>query len=229
MEAAACSVNDGSGGYCVFHDVAESLILLDGRQGIKKREYFPMSKILIAEMVTKPHEVATGWLQDEISTEISSMGMRFHAYLMSIGSAAIEHKEPDYAVQPLNLPAGRTPKWPTLVVKTGKSQRHSDLDRVAKQWIQKSAGDVKVVLTVQVSRTKLTVRRYGRSGITGAAVLQTITVEKRGQKSPVRITGGPLIIPFTDLFLRTAVGNQADIIFNNTELEEWANFVWKTF
>ncbi|KAM5463508.1 hypothetical protein MauCBS54593_007502 [Microsporum audouinii] len=180
-------------------------------------------------MVTKPHEVATGWLRDEISTKISSMGMRFHAYLMSIGSAAIEHKEPDYAVQPFNLPTGRTPKWPTLVVETGKSQRHSDLDRVARRWIQKSAGDVKVVLTVQVSRTRLTVRRYGRSGITRAAVLQTITVEKRGQNSPVRIVGGPLIIPFTDLFLRTAVGNQADIIFNNTELEEWANFAWETF
>ncbi|EEP75878.1 predicted protein [Uncinocarpus reesii 1704] len=157
------------------------------------------------------------------------MGMRFNTYLVSIGSATIENKEPDYAVQPLNLPAGRTPKWPTLVVETGKSQSHHDLDRVARQWIQKSAGEVKVALTIKVSRTMVTIRRYGRSGITRAAVLQTITVEKRGQNSPVRVAGGPLIIPFIDLFLRTAVRNQADITFNDTELEEWANIVWKSF
>ncbi|EFR05554.1 hypothetical protein MGYG_08570 [Nannizzia gypsea CBS 118893] len=230
MEAAARSVDDGSGGYCVFHDVVDSLILLDCKQkGIKRREFFTKSKILITKMLTQAHEVATEWIQEEMVAKISSMSMKFHAYLVGIGSATIEHKEPDYAVRPLNLPVGRTPKWPTLVIETGKSQSHSDLDRVARRWIQKSSGDVKMVLTVKVSRTKLTVQRYGRSGITRAAVLQTITVEKRGQKSPVHIAGGPLIIPFTDLFLRTAVRNQADIIFNNAELEEWAKFVWETF
>lgn len=33
-----------------------------------------------------------------------------------------------------------------------------------------------LVLTLKVSRTQLTIRRYGRSGITRAAVLQTITI-----------------------------------------------------
>lgn len=39
-----------------------------------------------------------------------------------------------------------TPKRPTPGIETGKSQSHSDLDRVARQWIQRSAGDIKVVL-----------------------------------------------------------------------------------
>ncbi|EZF32846.1 hypothetical protein H101_03556 [Trichophyton interdigitale H6] len=229
MEATARSVDNGSGGYCVFHDVVDGLILLNTKQKcIRKREYFPISRLLVAKMPSEPHEVATEWLHDELVVKISSIGMRFHAYLVSIGSTNIEHKEPDYAARPRNLPLGRTHKWPTLVVETGKSQSHGDLDRVARRWIQKSAGDIKIVLTIKVSRTKLTIRRYGRSGITRATILQTITIEKRGQNSPIHIVGNPLIIPFADLFLRTAIRNQGDIIFNNTELEEWAKLVWES-
>ncbi|DAA74806.1 TPA_exp: Uncharacterized protein A8136_2224 [Trichophyton benhamiae CBS 112371] len=230
METAARSVDNGSGGYCVFYNVVDGLILLNTKQKrIRKREYFPISRLLVAKMLSEPHEVATEWLHDELVVKISSMGMRFHAYLVSIGSTTIEHKEPDYSARPRNLPLGRTRKWPTLVVETGKSQSHSDLDRVARRWIQKSAGDVKIVLTIQVSRTELTIRRYGRSGITRATIPQTITIEKRGQNSPIHIVGNPLIIPFADLFLRTAIRNQGDIIFNNTELEELAKLVWESF
>lgn len=39
------------------------------------------------------------------------------------------------------------------------------------------------------------------------------------------IAGGPLTIPFADLFLRAPVRNQGDIIFNNTEFEEWSKNV----
>lgn len=54
-----------------------------------------------------------------------------------------------------------------------------------------------------------------------------ITIKKRGQDS--YIAGDPLTIPFSDLFLRAQVRNQGDIIFNNTELEEWSKNVWETF
>ena len=44
-------------------------------------------------MVTKAHQVVTRWLKDEMT-----MGIRYHAYLITTGSATIEHREPYYAV-----------------------------------------------------------------------------------------------------------------------------------
>ncbi|KAK2794130.1 hypothetical protein FQN52_009212 [Onygenales sp. PD_12] len=227
MEAAARSVDDG--GYCVFLDVPESLIFDDRRKmGIKRTDYFCKPKILIAKMPTKPHELATGWLVPEITLKMLEMGMRFNTYLANFGTANIGHKEPDLALIPQNLPSGRTDKWPTLVVETGKSEGHKALDRDARWWVQASAGEVRVVITIKVSRTIITVRRYGQPGKTRAAIIQTITMARRGQK-PIRITGGPLRIPFRELFLRDETRNQGDFIFTEAELEAWANYVWKYF
>ncbi|EEP79459.1 predicted protein [Uncinocarpus reesii 1704] len=227
MEAAARSVDDG--GYCVFLDVPERIVFNERRQmGIKRTEYFDKPAISIAKMVTRPHEVVTDWLIHEIQEKMRDMGMRYLTYLSNVGRAKIQHKEPDCALLPRNLPSGRTNEWPTLVVEIGKSESEVALDRDARNWIWKSGGDVKVAITAEVSRSKLTVRRYGRSGTRGVGVLQTITVNKSGQ-SPIRVTGDRLRIPFEDLFLRTPARNQGDFIFTETELQDWAEFVWEHF
>lgn len=43
------------------------------------------------------------------------------------------------------------------------------------------------------------------------------------------LTGGPLRIPFRDLFLKDPVGDQGDLIFQQSDLEEWAEAIWKHF
>lgn len=181
-------------------------------------------------------EVATEWLNDAVHDSMADMSMRFRTYLVGLGSTITENKEPDLSLQPLNLPSGRSKKWPTLVIETGHSEGHNALDNDARRWIQKSNGQVKVAITVKVSRTKITIRRYGRLGRTRAAILQTITITMarrglgrgRGQQ-PIHITGGPLRIPFCDIFLRAPVKNQGDFVYTQTDLEEWACLVWGRF
>lgn len=114
------------------------------------------------------------------------------------------------SLRPINLPPGGSAKWPTMVVESGLSGSHDVLDSNARWWIRKSNGHVRVVITVTVSRTEFTVKRYAPSGRTRAAICQTITVSRR-EHQPTRVTGGPLRIPFRDVFLRAPRGNQRDL------------------
>ncbi|KAL1960578.1 hypothetical protein VTO42DRAFT_7157 [Malbranchea cinnamomea] len=227
MEGAAHTVRDG--GYCVFVDVPQRVVTRD-REAVRigRISYYSESKVLIARMPSEPHEVATGWLNDAIHDSLGEMGMRFRTYLVSKGSALVEYKEPDLSLRPRNLPPGRSGKWPTLVVETGYTESHRRLDNDARWWIQKSNGRVKVVITVKVSRTKVTIKRYGRLGRTRASILQIVTMARRGQQ-PIHITGSPLRIPFHDVFLREPVGNQGDFVYTQSELDEWANLIWEHY
>ncbi|KAK2795866.1 hypothetical protein FQN51_000349 [Onygenales sp. PD_10] len=199
-----------------------------GRWKSREPITFTGRRYLLSKSQPNLMKLATGWLLPEITLKMSEMGMRFNTYLANFATAKYGHKEADLALIPQNLPSGRTDKWPTLVVETGKSERHIALDRDARWWIQKSTGEVRLVITVKVSRTRFTVRMYGQSGNTRAAVSQSITVVRGGRK-PIRVAGGPLRIPFSDLFLRAETGNQGDFVFTEAELEDWANSVWKRF
>lgn len=225
MEATARTV-DNESGLCVFLDVPERIVG-DDRELLpfKTITFYPTSKTLIAKMPRRPHEVATEWLHDKIVGDIlRDMGMRSISQLKSIGSATIDHKEADYTVQPKRLPRGRSRKWPSLVVETGFTETHGKLAADADWWLRQSNGDVKVVITIKVSKTKVTIRRWG-----GQAVLKQEIVMRKHNRRPATITGAPLRIPFRDLFLRDPVRNQGDLIFRQEDLEEWAEAIWEEY
>ena len=177
-------------------------------------------------MPGRPHEVASQWLNAALHDSVAGMGMVWNTHLISLGSTDIEHKEPDVSLQPVILPPGRSPEWPTLVVETGRSESQLSLDNNTRWWLRRSNGDVEVVITTRVSRTKLVVKRWAMTGRTRASILQTITIEKA---TPIHITGGPLRTPFRDVFLRDPVAIEGDFVYGQADLEQWACRVWDQF
>lgn len=83
---------------------------------------------------------------------------------------------------------------------------------------------MKVVITIKVSKAMVAVRRWDEH-----AVLKEDIVVTRDEQGSITVTGGPLRIPFRDLFLKDPVGDQGDLIFQQSDLEEWAEAIWKHF
>jgi hypothetical protein len=68
--------------------------------------------------------------------------MRLDSELLDIGAARVDDhpfkKEPDESWIPCTLPAGRTDKWPSLVVESGFSETLRQLQRDAEWWLCRS-------------------------------------------------------------------------------------------
>ncbi|KAK2734226.1 hypothetical protein FQN57_001747 [Myotisia sp. PD_48] len=224
MEAAAHTVNDSW--YCVFVEVPER-ICDDKREKVKigRIQHYPKAKIIIAKMPGKSHEIAAHLVAVSIYDQMRDCRMRLWGNLKETGSVLLDGKEPDVSLQPTLLPPGRSEIWPTLVVEAGRSESHAALERDAHWWRCHPNGAVGVVITIKVSKTKITIKRYDPAG------LQDDILIKRGrrQNATVTVTGGPLTIPFADLFLRQPVGAQSDFVLDAAELEEWAREIWLEF
>lgn len=208
MEAAANNVDAAEGGYSVFLNVPKGG---DGPDqelvSIGRTSYFPASRILISRMLTIVHHIAVSWFDYAILSKVIGLGMSWEGELECLGAATVRgiHKQPDLRLQPVNLPAGRSDEWPTLVVEVGNSKSQTSLDLKTRRWLQASNGDVEIVIT-KITRTRFTVRRWALAGRTRAhpTIMQTISITRRSQQDqrPSRITGSLLTTPFVDLFLR---------------------------
>ncbi|KXG52311.1 uncharacterized protein PGRI_085950 [Penicillium griseofulvum] len=190
-------------------------------------------------MTTKAHEVAHRELDKYVLERIIRMNNIREIRLY--GEAEIESgsvkKNPDNSYGPVSLPAGRTDKWPTVAIETGYTGSKAKLACDARWWLIESGGDVKTVLTVFVHQRKreIIIERWRtidrpmreQEGKNAAEVVQKV-VMSQVKDQLVHITGGPLLVPFEDLFLRPVNANagESDISLEDDDLKEVAGGVW---
>ncbi|KAI1916815.1 hypothetical protein LOZ66_000436 [Ophidiomyces ophidiicola] len=220
--AAIAYTVDNESGYCVFLGVPESDIS-EKREAInfKSITFYPRYNVLIGKMPRRYHEAAINWLHGELVVKVEQMGMRFILQLKSVGASLIVNREPDYCLRPKSLPHGRPMTWPSLVVATESQEILRDDPY---WWTRQSNHDVKVVITITVSKTKITIKRWDEQ----ALLKEDIAVERYRQQSVI-VVGHPLRIPFQDLFLRDPIGYQGDLLFGEYDLKEWAESIWQEF
>ena len=237
--------------YIVFSNVPPEIVeqsnkrpnLVGGRN--VRIFYDERTRYLVVKLVSGPHEVAERMLSRKLEQAAENMGLEDD--LIPTGSKRIEltphSKEPDSSWRPHTFPAGRTGKWPMVVVESGFSESLSRLRLDAQWWITRSGGDVKVVILIAIlpSGPRIVIEKWTpdpnvetlRPGlrdrsprVTGTRVQETILT--RGAKNFITITGAPLVVTFDEMFLRTASPPQEfDIVVSMQALESIARKIWE--
>ena len=146
-------------------------------------------------------------------------------------------KEGDSALKPLNM-RPRGADWPTIVLESGWSESLTKLRRDAHIWLERSRGDVKIVLLFSISRTARTIiiekwengpvpanRPATRSITTQTPTqIQAITIDSNN------VTGAPLTLEFRKIFLRQALPPmEHDFTFTAQDLSAFATNFWAGF
>lgn len=229
--------------YVVFLNVSNETFTQDFDIAIHKsswqlfNSHNPSTEILVVKMATtREHEIPHSRLANLLIMKLTWMNGA-NLSLVMYGAAQVEtpsrRKKPDVQFAPRKLPQGRSRQWPTLVMETGYSESKPQLDRDAMWWIKESKGDVKVAVTIAVNRRKpeIVFRRWGpaRTGQLEPVLQQSVVVSKTRGQSEVNVSNGPLVIPFSELFLRQPVeaNSEGDIIFTDEELEDLAQEEWE--
>ena len=139
----------------------------------------------------------------------------------------------DRGWRPWTLPPGRGQEWPTGVLEISHSGTPWKLMSDVHFWLRQADGAVKFVLTMQIDRhsPEITLEKWARRscpcGLDGPPCReQIITVFKRDERIIVR--GGPLVIEFERLFLRSPrTQTERDIRLNDEDLTELATDIWR--
>ncbi|WEW59049.1 hypothetical protein PRK78_004517 [Emydomyces testavorans] len=220
--------------FIVFSSVPQALLQQDS--DLRFVDYHIYLQILVIKMPAASHEEASARLNLCLVSRLLQWGIQNDLHLLGATTVHGSQRDkcPDRSYRPVNLPPNRSTHWPTLVVETGYSESGPKLSEDAAWWLNESNGDVQIVITIKIERKsrKLIldrwerVARLTRRNPVRNAIVQRVTVYPT-QERPARVVGGPLILPFSKIFLRNPVGQEGDFTFSDNELiENLANSVW---
>lgn len=144
--------------------------------------------------------------------------------------------------------------WPVLVIEAGYSQTIQQLRRRAQAWFLASNFEVKIVILAKMIATRGHIVLEKWKGVAGQASglrVRTRAQTRRDQGARVpqcihtihisrsndadndplspgsyRVFSGALRLEFEDLFLRSAVEEEGDIVITEEELQRFASKVW---
>ena len=218
--------------------------------------YERQSTTLVITVPTQPHEMLHCLLDTSIGRKINAMGMGNQldpvgsaTYKSTSGRGLETSLEGDTSL----IPVSRTghDSWPVLVIEAGCSQTMEELRRKARAWFLASNFEVKIVVLAKmlISEGRIVLEKWKgvqAGGRTGAIRTRAqsrripecvhaieisrpdITNEDQHSLSPesYRVPRGALRLEFEELFLRSANGEEADIIITEEELEHFASRVW---
>ncbi|KAJ9290641.1 hypothetical protein DTO021C3_1906 [Paecilomyces variotii] len=201
-------------------------------------EYIPDHSLLLVKMRTAVHEQAHEGLNTLIVgkfTLMNGLGLQ----LQQMGQVSITSngrtKAADKTYRPKDLPQGRSPLWPTVIIEAGYSEEKVKLADDARWWLLEADGDLKTALTISIhtERKESTVEKWELiprptrqdknkkvAEVTGHIVMS------QKEEDPIDVTGHPLTLPFEHFFLRPANPGEGDIILDKSEMEIIAELVW---
>jgi hypothetical protein len=218
--------------------------------------YDGQTKLLIITFPTLLHEVMHRWLDDRVLRKVGELGLADDlrsvgaATYQSLSGGTLQASlEGDSCRAPSSRIAGR--RWPVLVIEAGYSQTMTELRSKARTWFRASDFDVKIVILVKMAiRDGVIVLEKWKSTQAGGEdrpgmrmtrarsrrvpeCVHTIHISRsdlasEGPASPesYRVARGALILEFKELFLRSANGEEGDIIITEEELQLFASQVW---
>ncbi|GFF33901.1 hypothetical protein IFM46972_04045 [Aspergillus udagawae] len=218
----------------IFSDVSETIFKRDFEEGTdlskQWKSYNQSLQLLFVEiaMSTPEHTEATQNFNYILKEAVDRMGLS--TALKSFSGTKIRGhdwaKVPDNGWVPSRPPAGRSRKWPTVVLEVGVSQRNSKLEEDARFWLEQSEGDVKISLAISVNRRipEIVLEKWKVSN-GKPAMTQKVIVWRHNEDT--LFDNEPLIIEFEDLFLREAdIPREGNIEFDQGNLRRLAEKIW---
>ncbi|KAL1997860.1 hypothetical protein VTN02DRAFT_552 [Thermoascus thermophilus] len=220
--------------------------------------YLHRHRLLILKRPTRDHERARQRFEHLMAVKLfDTMGLDDE--LDPTGAAPVEGtdlrtKGPDLSYVPAVRPAGRSDRWPSMVVEIGyaessprrqqqrqrQRQRQRQLERDIRWWLQESWGAVQLALSIQVKKRMhgIIIQKWElvpsqsdpqQRAAPVPGITQQVTIS-RTDSQPTTVTGGPLVLPFEKIFLRplgaSGAGAGADLVFREDELRRYAERVW---
>ncbi|KAJ9219519.1 hypothetical protein DTO271D3_747 [Paecilomyces variotii] len=201
-------------------------------------EYIPDHSLLLVKMRTAVHEQAHEGLNTLIVGKFTLMN-GLDLQLQQMGQVSITSngrtKAADKTYRPKDLPQGRSPLWPTVIIEAGYSEQKAKLADDARWWLLEADGDLKTALTISVhtKRKESTVEKWELiprptrqdknkkvAEVTGHIVMS------QKEEDPIDVTGHLLTLPFEHFFLRPAKSGEGDIILDKSDMEIIAELVW---
>lgn len=155
-------------------------------------------------------------------------------------------KEPSESWIPAGVVEGRNWKWPSVVLEVGYC--YDRLRTEVEWWLRQSEGEVKVVIILEIeqegSRPRLRIeqwRPYLNVGVECGSgsqcqrwpgvvprVVQCMEVEESGDGGGPVATGMPLVLRFSDMFLREPRNErETDLVISQRDLEQIAERLWR--
>ncbi|KAJ5945165.1 hypothetical protein N7516_005333 [Penicillium verrucosum] len=112
-------------------------------------------------------------------------------------------KQPDMGLGPRRTPRG-CKKRPTVILEAGVSETEAKRRRDADLWLDPNRGNANVVITIKLNHKKALVKidKWVWDGANGTSVLSQHIEVSENDLDEVKLSGGPLTIPFNLLFLR---------------------------
>ncbi|KXG45246.1 uncharacterized protein PGRI_041590 [Penicillium griseofulvum] len=155
-----------------------------------RASFNPRTGLLIVKMITGMHTAFAFAIQDEIDNALGRMGLDEAIYLYHGVSFDIngQNKEADMAWGPRRLPH--------------KTERnvHRDIDL----WLDPHRGKANVAITIRINRQRpmISIDKWMWDSNNGTSRRSQHIEASEDKMGEVKVSGGPLIIPFRFFFLR---------------------------
>lgn len=125
--------------------------------------------------------------------------------------------------------------WPTVALEVACSETSAKLKRDMTWWINKSKGDVRLGISIDIKRPNDNF--YIIAWEQGAQPTvqnpwpeprqtQTIRINRGQNGQPATLNGNNLVIPFRHLMLRDPGPGEHDLVFTREELLDLAEATW---
>jgi len=188
------------------------------------------------------HETAHLLVFDEIRVIIFQMGLQRKS--IPTGSAefkgtGMKNKQGDSGLRP-DPPRSAGIQYPTLVIEAGDSESLPRLYKDKDWWFNNSSptlprGDVRIVLLIKVyPRTKrIVIEQWHRSFYQSPSARVEIKPHPHkpfslDDNSCWIVEGAPMVIPFQEVFLRPAQGQETDIVLAEDFLADLVMLCWRS-
>ena len=235
--------------YLIVRDVDEDIMKhIDDREykGVRC-EWHGDLELLIVKAVTKVHETAAVAFGEVITSAAKyTMGLPLiERHPLGAGKntapGGSPSKEPDWSMVNANI-RPNPDDFPSIVIEVGFSESLQKLRSDARLWFSMSSNDVQIVILIAVraANNEIIIEKWttgpppaGRRSSRHTPpqvpqIEQEITIT-RTPPNTFAITSGtaPLILEFSRLFLRPAVGAEHDIMYTQADLVDIAAAIFR--
>jgi hypothetical protein len=162
--------------------------------------------------------LARAFLADRVFINQLSCHLHYHYQLIRISVYYLSRCSYD-------LPAGRSQKWPAIVLEVARSQTRRSLTEAIKFWLYETGSGVQVAISISVSARKILVERWVR-GRNGPSADQCMEIVRDPRPNFPRVNGS-FSIDVSDVMLRARMAGETDFVMTTATMNELANYAWQ--
>ncbi|KAJ5154766.1 uncharacterized protein N7500_010205 [Penicillium coprophilum] len=196
-----------------------------------RTSFNPNTKTLIVKMVTGEHTQLAFTLHRAVDKALARMGLdeALYQYLGVDIDMNGRKKQPDMGWGP-RQPLHSYPKRPSVVLEVMVSETPKKLRQDVDLWLDPVRGNANVVIAIKLSRRRamVTIDLWKRDTVDGKSINSQHIEVSKNKYDEVKLSGGPLVIPFCLLFLRDPqTPRETDVIIDKEWLQMVAELGWE--